>query len=873
MANPWKTSQPSAADTSAASSNNRPSEDNHESETTPLLSSSAATPRYDGENDGSVRTNGADDAEEPFWPDGPSPAPSPRAEVAQVKRPESRGTRWPSIIAIALLAFLSISAILVAFFVPAAVEEYAKQAAVLEPTNLSLESLTANGVRARIQANFRLDGSRVRNDHVRRVGKATTWIVRALGTEETKVNVTLPEYDNILLGTAIVPPLDIKLVEGETTAIDFVAELTPGDTDGIRMIANEWLEGRLDTLRLKGQTDIKLKSGLIPLGTHTIAESLTFEADKIPDMPQYNITRLRFRETPLPGDDYKDGMGADVSVVAFNKYPVSVDIPKLGFEVLLPGCSLDDDNILIATAFTESLAVRPQSDVTAEVHGLIRELPESLTKTCPNSDSSPLDLLLKQYMGGEEATVFVRGAKWPLDDTPGWVADILSSVTVPIPFPGRSFDSLIRNFSLTDVHFTMPDPFANPGGDDANPKVSGNIVVLAALPSELNFDINVTGVKADADVFYKSKELGKLNLKKWQKAKSKQIDATGDQEALLQIQSKIKDAPLNVTDADVMTDVIQELLFGGKGVLLDIKARVDVQVRTVLGNLTLKGVPAEGKIPVKPLPKSSIGSLSPQVGNISITDTTASSIELTALVNITNPTPYSATVPYVGIHILTANGTLVGEATAENLAVVPGNNTNLLVRALWNPSWSGDVGVDLGRDLISGYLSGFNTSVTVRTHRGSLPNLPRLGESLSRLNLTIAAPRLQLPGGDEYERSHFIRDATFHILSSTAQFTLVSPFTRNVLYIDHVNATAFYNHTDPVGRIVYDFPIACPPGASQTPKLPVDWSIGDGGYEKLKSALGGKLKLDANATVGVRLGAWTERVWYVGRGIGANVRL
>lgn len=177
----------------------------------------------------------------------------------------------------ALLALLAISAMLVAFFVPAAVEEYAKQAAVLEPTNLSLESLTATGVRARIQANFRLDGSRVRNEHVRRVGKATTWIVRALGTEETKVNVTLPEYDNILLGTAVIPPLVVYIVEGQTTAIDFVAELTPGDMDGIRMIANEWLEGRLDVLRLQGKTDIQLKSGLVPLGRHTVSESLTFE--------------------------------------------------------------------------------------------------------------------------------------------------------------------------------------------------------------------------------------------------------------------------------------------------------------------------------------------------------------------------------------------------------------------------------------------------------------------------------------------------------------------------------------------------------------------------------------------------------------------
>jgi hypothetical protein len=316
-------------------------------------------------------------------------------------------------------------------------------------------------------------------------------------------------------------------------------------------------------------------------------------------MPQYNITRLRFRESPVPGDDRKDGMAAEVSVAAFNKYPVSIDIPRLGFEVLLPGCSPDADNILVATAFTDSLAVRPQANVMAEVHGLVRELPESLTRTCPNSKSSPLDMLLRQYMDGKEATVFVRGAKWPLDDTPKWVADILSSVTLPVPFPGRSFDSLIRNFSLTDVHFTMPDPFAEPGDSNGNPKVSGNIVVLAGLPSELNFDINVTNVRATADVFYQAKELGKLNLQRWQKAKSTKLEGTKNQEALLKVQSKIKDAPLDVTDANVLTDVIQELLFGENGVVLDIKARVDVRVQTVLGQLILKDVPAEGKIPVK----------------------------------------------------------------------------------------------------------------------------------------------------------------------------------------------------------------------------------------------------------------------------------
>lgn len=318
-------------------------------------------------------------------------------------------------------------------------------------------------------------------------------------------------------------------------------------------------------------------------------------------MPQYNITRLNFREAPIPGENTQ-GMAADVSLAAFNQYPVSLDIPALGFDILLPGCSQDDDYIMVVTAVTQPVAVRPQSNVTVDVRGLIRELPELLTRACPNSNnSSPLDLLLRQYLDGKAATVFVRGAKHPWLGTPEWLANILSSVTVPVPFPGRSFDNIIRNFSLTDVHFTLPDPLAEPGDEDANPKVSGNIVVLASLPSEMNFDINVTSVIATANVSYNGKKLGELNLPSWQKANSTKIDATDGSGVTLKIESRIEDAPLNVTDTDVLTKVIQTLLFGGRGVLLDIDATVAVKIETVLGPLVIKDVPAKGKIPVKRL--------------------------------------------------------------------------------------------------------------------------------------------------------------------------------------------------------------------------------------------------------------------------------
>lgn len=76
-----------------------------------------------------------------------------------------------------------------------------------------------------------------------------------------------------------------------------------------------------------------------------------------------------------------------------------------------------------------------------------------------------------------------------------------------------------------------------------------------------------------------------------------------------------------------------------------------------------------------------------------------------------------------------------------------------------------------------------------------------------------------------------------------------------------------------MGAILYELPFEVPPDASTSPRLPVDWDLGSVGYEAVKQALGDRLKLDAMADVGVGVGAWRQRVWFMGRGVGAGVRL
>lgn len=277
--------------------------------------------------------------------------------------------------------------------------------------------------------------------------------------------------------------------------------------------------------------------------------------------------------------------------------------------------------------------------------------------------------------------------------------------------------------------------------------------------------------------------------------------------------------------------------------------------------------------------------LNPKVGFIDILNTGKTSLDLQARLNFTNPTEYTAHIPYINIHIL-HNGSILGVATTKNVDIVAGNNTNVTAEVTWDPmKFGGELARNISRELISQYISGYNTTLTFQTHSGSIPHQPGLGKALSRFRIEIPTPKLSRPsngdgngdddddGDDGGRKPHFIDDAVFHLFSSTATFTLISPLQKSTIYIDKIDATAYYNHTEPVGRIDYDFPFQVPPGSSTTPKLPVDWSLGSVGYEAVRKALGGTLKLDAKGTVGVRLGQWTETLWYSGGGIGASVRL
>ena len=74
--------------------------------------------------------------------------------------------------------------------------------------------------------------------------------------------------------------------------------------------------------------------------------------------------------------------------------------------------------------------------------------------------------------------------------------------------------------------------------------------------------------------------------------------------------------------------------------------------------------------------------------------------------NLTNPTNYSATIPYFNINIL-ANDTILAQAVAQDVSIHPGNNSNIAVSAVWDPFTNGGAnGTAIGKEWLSQYISG-----------------------------------------------------------------------------------------------------------------------------------------------------------------------
>ena len=173
---------------------------------------------------------------------------------------------------------------------------------------------------------------------------------------------------------------------------------------------------------------------------------------------------------------------------------------------------------------------------------------------------------------------------------------------------------------------------------------------------------------------------------------------------------------------------------------------------------------------------------------------------------------------------------------------------------------------------------GHNPNITALFHNASILGNPDLSRALAGLNITLPVPSIHPKNpnksGGSKRSSPFLRSATIHILSRTAQFELFNPLSNIGIILNSLSANATYND-ETVGTITeptLNFPVLeGREGYTITDKIPVE--VGSVGYDVIRRALGGQLVVDAVADIVATIGNWRGRIRYNGEGVGANVRL
>jgi len=395
----------------------------------------------------------------------------------------------------------------------------------------------------------------------------------------------------------------------------------------------------------------------------------------------------------------RKALSVNISAVVQNQYPVEFDVPPLSFVILLSGCRAGD-LVNVATAETSHLSIEPKTDISVDVLGIIRNIPEALVTTCPGSHISPIDIFLGTYLHGKDTTVYIQGSQSPNSDAPSWLREFLRSITLPIPFPGNNFDNVVKSFSLSHVKFQLPSPDAPAGTPEATLRLSADVLATVRLPPKMNFSLDVSRVKATANVTYEGQKFGTLHFPKWIPASS----TTSNDSKLLFVQAELRDSLLDIEDYDIFDKIVQKLLSNGaEPIFLGIDGSTDVGIGTSLGQFVVRNIPASGNIKIDGLPTTQMPL--PKVNGIIISDTTTQSITLGIDLSFENPTPWEAIVPYMSVHI-THGGFVLGNASIANGRVMTGINS-LSIGAVWDPQdHGGHEAVETGKRLAGEYISG-----------------------------------------------------------------------------------------------------------------------------------------------------------------------
>jgi hypothetical protein len=184
---------------------------------------------------------------------------------------------WWTIVSVAILLLITVNIIVFAFVLPSAAQSYATQATTYSLSNVKIDNFTDGGVVAEVKVNITIDASQVNSTGIRNLGLFTTSVFQHVYTEPCDVSILLPEYGSAQVAIIALPAMALDVRNLHTNILDIVSNITIVDNSLAVQMAGDLISGKRKEIRTIGETDVRIRAGIIPLGKHHVSHEVVIQ--------------------------------------------------------------------------------------------------------------------------------------------------------------------------------------------------------------------------------------------------------------------------------------------------------------------------------------------------------------------------------------------------------------------------------------------------------------------------------------------------------------------------------------------------------------------------------------------------------------------
>ncbi|KAJ3147540.1 hypothetical protein HK101_002218 [Irineochytrium annulatum] len=630
---------------------------------------------------------------------------------------------------------------------------------------------------------------------------------------------------DMLLGNVNLPPISVSGAPPKSGALSISGTtVTITDETGMGVFSSYLIKGQQFSWRLQGSAQAK-------------ALGLTFNGlslNKVVTLGGFqglsNVTITSFN---LPDSDPMAGIRLETTTALQNPSHISIELGDLNFD-----------------SYFGATKIGSLSGTNVTLHPGENDL--SLNgRLIPMKDTTSLSQVFTFFVGGKGSVLDVVGTSvlGPLGYV-SWLNAGFDGLKLSVTLsPPQNQQQLVSNIQIPalSVNFNPQDPSGYHLTTTAP-------AINAYFTSPFNFPLTIFTASQNLN-FTDASGNAFLNVNvPFVPAKGDQYNHT--------LATSFTNAPLDVIPGqEAAFQEFFKALTVGDEYKVHIQGLVSTQAGTAAGNVTISNVSLTDSLVLhgfKGLNQVAIGAVNVASGD-------ANGIHLTIATTITNPSSLSLAVNADVVMQLQAQGQVLGNVVLPKLALVPGPNV-ITATSLFNPQ--GDAAIAAGRQLLSGFLAGTSSPVTILGTPNSTP-YKSLEASFSGLTINTNLPGQTKPliGGS------WLNFNNLAVTTAPVYLLLNNPLATDFTLL-HLTTSISYNGQI-IGNIDQDLagnPIKVPAGGSlNAGPITASLNINIISLQALVAGLSGNLKIDAKATLLTAVGSYQTTVDYVQTGVSTSL--